>query len=139
MLESIIGLRKPTHGEVSVMGYNPLKHPEKINSIIGVQPQETSLFPYLKTGETLKLFSSLYQKARPPEEILKLVGLDDMISKPIRKLSGGQKKRLLISISLISDPEILFLDEPTSSLDPYSRRQIWDIIQSLKNEGKSVF
>ncbi len=121
------------------MGYNPLKHPEKINSIIGVQPQETSLFPYLKTGETLKLFSSLYQKARPPEEILKLVGLDDMISKPIRKLSGGQKKRLLISISLISDPEILFLDEPTSSLDPYSRRQIWDIIQSLKNEGKSVF
>ncbi|MDS9996237.1 ABC transporter ATP-binding protein [Bacillus atrophaeus] len=139
ILESIIGLRKPSSGEISVMGCNPLKQPEKIRSFIGVQPQETNLFPYLKVGETLKLFSSLYKKSRPPEEILRLVGLEEMMNKPIRKLSGGQRKRLLISISLISDPDILFLDEPTASLDPHSRRQIWDIIQSLKEKGKSVF
>ncbi|AFI29810.1 ABC transporter ATP-binding protein [Bacillus stercoris] len=139
ILESIIGLRKPSGGEVSVMGYNPLKQPEKIRPFIGVQPQETTLFPYLKVGETLKLFSSLYNKSRSPEEILKLVGLEDMMNKPTRKLSGGQRKRLLISIALISDPDILFLDEPTASLDPHSRRQIWDIIQSLKENGKSVF
>ncbi|ASB62325.1 ABC transporter [Bacillus sp. A053] len=139
ILESIIGLRKPSGGKVSVMGYNPLKQPEKIRPFIGVQPQETTLFPYLKVGETLKLFSSLYNKSRSPEEILKLVGLEDMMNKPTRKLSGGQRKRLLISIALISDPDILFLDEPTASLDPHSRRQIWDIIQSLKENGKSVF
>ncbi|MGG7219377.1 ABC transporter ATP-binding protein [Bacillus sp. F56] len=139
ILESIIGLRKPSGGEVSVMGYNPLKQPEKIRPFIGVQPQETTLFPYLKVGETLKLFSSLYNKSRSPKEILKLVGLEDMMNKPTRKLSGGQRKRLLISIALISDPDILFLDEPTASLDPHSRRQIWDIIQSLKGNGKSVF
>lgn len=138
ILESIIGLRKVTKGEVVIKDVDVVKNPEKIRSFIGVQPQDVNLFSYLTVGETLQLFASLYKRPKSVQEILEQIELVDMEKKPARKLSGGQKKRLSIGIALISNPDVLFLDEPTTSLDPHSRRNIWEIINCFKKKGKSV-
>lgn len=139
ILETIIGLRKITKGDIHVMGFDVNHNVEKIHPYIGVQPQDVNLFSYLKVGETLELFSNMYERSKSANEVLEKIDLLEVINKPTRKLSGGQKKRLSIGIAMIADPKILFLDEPTASLDPHSRRKIWEIITSFKKEGKSIF
>lgn len=138
IIESIVGLRTPTSGMIRILNEDPLTNKSKILGRMAIQPQEASLFPNLKVRELLELFSSLYEKSKPISEVLELVGLSDKQKVVVKKLSGGQKQRLLIAVSLISDPEVLFLDEPTSSLDPQARRYIWEVIQEMKSRGRSV-
>ena len=105
---------------------------------IGVQPQSSAMFDFLTPEENLDLFATFYDKARPTEEILKLINLTEHRKNQVKKLSGGQRQRLAIGLAMISDPDIIFLDEPTTGLDPQARRNIWDIILELKRLGKTT-
>jgi ABC-2 type transport system ATP-binding protein len=105
---------------------------------IGIQFQDTSLQEFLTVRETLELFSRLYPKPKPIDEIAKVCSLEDFIGQDNRKLSGGQRQRMLLGIALINDPDLLFLDEPTTGLDPHARRDFWRNIESIKAQGKTV-
>jgi ABC-2 type transport system ATP-binding protein len=109
-----------------------------IKKKIGVQPQSSAMFDLLTPKENLDLFASFYDKSRPTEEILELVNLTEHQNKHVKKLSGGQRQRLAIGLAMVSDPEIIFLDEPTTGLDPQARRNIWDIILQLKQLNKTT-
>ncbi|WP_131847508.1 ABC transporter ATP-binding protein [Baia soyae] len=138
ILESIIGLRSPTSGEIHMVNSNSATSRSKLLGKIALQPQEANLYPNLRVREMLELFASLYEKSRPVFEVLEVVGLADKQNVMVKKLTDGQKRRLLIAVSLVSDPEVLFLDEPTSSLDPHARRYIWKVIKDMKKRGRSV-
>jgi ABC-2 type transport system ATP-binding protein len=137
-LEMIEGLVTPDHGEIQFGEWNWNKHSMLIKKKIGVQPQSSAMFDLLTPEENLNLFASFYDKARSTEEILELVNLKDHRKSHVKKLSGGQRQRLAIGLAMISDPEIIFLDEPTTGLDPQARRNIWDIILELKRLGKTT-
>lgn len=137
-LEMIEGLVQPDQGEISFGTLNWNKHSAAIKKIIGVQPQSSAMFDLLTPKENLELFATFYDKARPIKEILELVNLTEHQNNHVKKLSGGQRQRLAIGLAMISDPEIIFLDEPTTGLDPQARRNIWDIILELKNLGKTI-
>ncbi|SFX26722.1 ABC-2 type transport system ATP-binding protein [Thermoactinomyces sp. DSM 45891] len=138
ILESIIGLRSPTSGEIHMVNENSATSRSKLLEMMALQPEEENLFPNLLVRELLELFASLYEKSRPVMEVLEVVRLADKQNMMVKKLSDGQKRRLLIAVSLVSDPEVLFLDEPTSSLDPHARRYIWEVIKDIKRRGRSV-
>ncbi len=137
-LEMIEGLQPPDAGEVLLDQLHWNKHGVKIKEIIGVQPQSSALFDLLSIEENLKLFASFYPRSLPVSEVLEMVSLSDQRKKQVRKLSGGQKQRLAIGLAMINDPTIIFLDEPTTGLDPQARRNIWEIIKKLKAIGKTV-
>lgn len=137
-LEMIEGLIQPDAGQISFGELNWNKHADAIKMKIGVQPQSSALFDLLTPEENLDLFASFYPKPRPTEEILRMINLTDHRNKKVKTLSGGQKQRLAIGLAMISDPEIIFLDEPTTGLDPQARRNIWDIILKLKELGKTT-
>jgi len=105
---------------------------------IGIQFQSTALQDFITVRETLELFSALYPKNRPIEEIIEICALADIIDRDNRKLSGGQRQRMLLGIALVNDPEIVFLDEPTTGLDPQARRNFWNLIENIKAENKTV-
>jgi ABC-2 type transport system ATP-binding protein len=105
---------------------------------IGIQFQSTALQEFITVRETLELFSALYPKRLSLEEIIDVCALSDIIDRDNRKLSGGQRQRMLLGIALVNDPELVFLDEPTTGLDPQARRNFWDLIQRIKQEGKTV-
>jgi ABC-2 type transport system ATP-binding protein len=105
---------------------------------IGVQPQSSALFDLLTPEENLDLFATFYTKQKPTAEILEMINLTDHRNKRVKMLSGGQRQRLAIGLAMISDPELIFLDEPTTGLDPQARRNIWDIILRLKELGKTI-
>jgi len=105
---------------------------------IGIQFQNTSLQEFLTVRETLKLFSSLYPSPRPLGEIIEACSLEEFIDRDNRKLSGGQRQRMLLGIALVNDPDLLFLDEPTTGLDPHARRQFWSLVEGIKAKGKTV-
>ncbi|QKG85705.1 ABC transporter ATP-binding protein [Kroppenstedtia pulmonis] len=138
ILESIVGLRKPSAGSIQVMGCNSHKYPYKIKKMIGVQPQEASLIPTLKVKETLELFSSFYGNPRSTNALLQMMKLVSKKDALVKHLSGGQKQRLLVAVAIISNPKVLFLDEPSSSLDPQARHHLWEAIFELKREGKTI-
>ena len=138
-VETVIGLLRRDRGKVLLFGLDPEKDPLSIKSRIGVQLQSIHLFPRLTVFETLRLFGSFYPKSRSPEELLALLGLTDKARSPVEKLSGGQLKRLSVALALVGDGEALFFDEPTSGLDPQSRRGLWEVIERLREEGKTVF
>ena len=138
-MEIVEGLRPADAGSVSVLGMDIKQRSRRIKAIIGVQLQTTSLYPRLKVREVFELFGSFFPKAVPPDELIKLVGLEDSRSKLCINLSGGQQQRLSIGLALVNDPQILFLDEPTSGLDPQARHNIWDLIKLQKERGKTVF
>jgi ABC-2 type transport system ATP-binding protein len=138
-MEIVEGLRPADSGSVSVLGMDIKQRPRRIKGSIGVQLQTTSLYPRLKVHEVIDLFGSFFFKSVSPEEIIKLVGLEDSSSKLCINLSGGQQQRLSIGLALVNDPQILFLDEPTSGLDPQARHNIWDLIKLQKDNGKAVF
>jgi len=137
-LEMIEGLVPPDAGEIFFGDLNWKEHSEAIKMKIGVQPQSSAMFDLLTPEENLNLFATFYDKSRPTSEILDMVNLTDHRKKQVKKLSGGQKQRLAIGLAMISDPDIIFLDEPTTGLDPQSRRNIWDIILKLKEMGKTT-
>jgi len=137
-LEMIEGLRKPTSGSIEVLGCDIRKNLHDIKERIGVQLQSSAYYDYLKLHEILELFASFYQKSRDPNELLKMVELEEKSNQYVRNLSGGQKQRFSIIASLINDPEIIFLDEPTTGLDPIGRRHTWEIISQIKKQGKTI-
>jgi ABC-2 type transport system ATP-binding protein len=137
-LEMIEGLVTPDQGEIRFGVLNWNNHSQAIKKKIGVQPQSSAMFDLLTPEENLDLFATFYDKARPTEEILEIVNLTEHRRNQVKKLSGGQRQRLAIGLALISDPDIIFLDEPTTGLDPQARRNIWDIILQLKELGKTT-
>lgn len=138
-LEIIEGLRRLTSGKVSVLGED-VSHgtKDKIKERIGVQLQSSAYYNFLTLKEILDLFGSFYQRHRKPDELLKIVGLQEKSKSLVRNLSGGQRQRFSIVASLVNDPEIVFLDEPTTGLDPLARRNLWDLITKIKLQGKTI-
>ncbi|WP_243298206.1 ABC transporter ATP-binding protein [Bacillus litorisediminis] len=137
-LEMIQGLIPPDHGQIAFGDMNWDKDAEKIKMMIGVQPQSSALFDLLTVQENIELFASFYSKQVPTSEVLEMINLKEHQNKQVKKLSGGQRQRLAIGLAMINDPEMIFLDEPTTGLDPQARRNIWDIIVKLKDMGKTV-
>ena len=137
-LEMIEGLVTPDQGDIQFGDLNWNRDSVTIKKMIGVQPQSSAMFDLLTPEENLNLFATFYGQSRPTEEILELINLTDHRKNHVKKLSGGQRQRLAIGLAMISDPDIIFLDEPTTGLDPQARRNIWDIILELKNLGKTT-
>ena len=138
IMEVIEGLRRPDSGTIEVCGIDVSQGTAKVKEIIGVQLQTTTIYDKIRVGEALDLFGGYYRKSLPTDEILKEVSLSDKRGSFVEALSGGQKQRLAMALALVNDPEILFLDEPTTGLDPQARRNVWDIIESLKGMGKTI-
>jgi len=137
-IEILEGLRSLDGGRVSVCGFDPQRNPQELKHEIGAALQATSLPAKLRVMEALRLFASFYKKRRNPEELLKRFGLDEKRNAFYDQLSGGQKQRLALAMALLNDPRVLFLDEPTAGLDPQVRREIYDVIEELKCEKKTI-
>ena len=137
-IEVLEGLRVADGGRVSVCGFDPVRNPTELKREIGAALQFTSLPDKLKVAEALRLFSSFYNRGRQPEELLKRFGLEEKRNAFYSQLSGGQKQRLALALALVNDPKVLFLDEPTAGLDPQVRREIYDIVEELKHEKKTI-
>ena len=138
-VETVTGLLRRDQGRVLVLGFDPLLNPSAVKSRIGVQLQIAHLFPRLTVLETIRLFGSFYPQRRSAEEVLALTGLGEKGRVLVDKLSGGQLKRLSVGLALVGNVEVVFLDEPTSGLDPQARRSLWEVILTLRKEGKTVF
>ena len=138
-VEILEGHRDRTAGEVSVLGHDPARGEIELKRRIGIVLQSTGVEPYLTVEETVRLFAMYYPHPRPLDEILEVTGLADHRSTHVRKLSGGQQRRLDVAIGLAGDPELLFLDEPTTGFDPAARRGAWEMVKNLQSLGKTVF
>jgi ABC-2 type transport system ATP-binding protein len=138
-VEILEGYRKRTGGEVLVLGEDPAHAGSAWRDRIGIVLQSNSLDPYLTVRESLELYAGYFSHPRPVEEVIALVGLEEKAEERARKLSGGQQRRLDVGMALVGDPELLFLDEPTTGFDPSARRQFWDVIAGLRDLGKTVF
>lgn len=139
IVEILEGHRHRSAGDVSVLGHDPGKGEKALKQRIGIVLQETGVERYLSVAEVIELFRGYYPAPRPLDEIIEVVGLQEKRDARIRKLSGGQQRRLDVAIGLAGDPELLFLDEPTTGFDPSARRNAWQMIENLKTLGKTVF
>ena len=137
-LEIIETLREKTSGEVMVDGLNLDTNADGIKKIIGVQLQTSGFYPGLNLLELIELFGGLYNKTVDGKELLKLVNLEDKAKNKYKELSGGQKQRFSIATTLINQPKIVFLDEPTTGLDPQARRNLWELIKDIRGKGTTV-
>jgi ABC-2 type transport system ATP-binding protein len=137
-VEILEGLNEPDAGQVRVLGKAWKNDGRALRERIGIQLQETQLAEKLTVLETIELFRSFYAKGLLPREVMRIVRLEEKEKVWVRKLSGGQKQRLSLAVALVGDPEILFLDEPTTGLDPQARRQVWDVIADVKARGGTV-
>lgn len=137
-LEIMETLRKKTSGEVYIDGLSIDKDQDSIKRIIGVQLQSAGYYPNLHLNELIELFGGLYNVSVAPEEMLKLVDLDEKAGAKFKELSGGQKQRFSICTTLINQPKIIFLDEPTTGLDPQARRNLWELIKKIKESGTTI-
>lgn len=137
-LEIIETLREKTSGNVWVYGFDLDKQPNEIKKIIGVQLQTSGYYPGLNLVELLQLFGGLYNRAIDPLSLLDMVNLRDKAKAKFKDLSGGQKQRFSIATTLINEPHIIFLDEPTTGLDPQARRNLWDLIRQIRDKGTTV-
>ena len=137
-VEILEGLNEPTAGSVEVLGMRWERDERALRQRLGVSLQETHLPDKLTVEENLRMFRSFYLRGRPLDEVLELVGLSDKRASWTERLSGGQKQRLAVACALVSDPELLFLDEPTTGLDPQSRRQLWDVVLGFRSRGRTV-
>ena len=139
-MECIEGLRRPDRGTISVLGLDPFRDVYKLQERIGVQLQQAQLQKRIKVWEAVDLWASLYRKNTVDgERLLEQLGLSDKRNSWFMNLSGGQKQRLFIALALINDPEVVFLDELTTGLDPQSRRAIWELVRGIRERGKTVF
>jgi ABC-2 type transport system ATP-binding protein len=137
-VEVLEGLRAPDSGEVSVLGIDAVHQPDHLKARIGVSLQTAALYPRLTVVEVLDLFRGFYPRGRPSGELIGLMDLGEKRNTRTADLSGGQRQRLSVALALVNDPELVFLDEPTTGMDPAARRALWDIILTLKSEGKTV-
>jgi ABC-2 type transport system ATP-binding protein len=137
-VEILEGYRTRDAGEVEVLGCDPADGSRDLRERIGVVLQHTELWPNLTVRETHRLFAGYYERPRDVEEVIALVGLEGKAGARVKTLSGGQKRRLDLGIALVGDPELVFLDEPTTGFDPAARRAAWELIRSLRTLGKTV-
>ena len=137
-IEILEGLLEPTSGEVRVLGNSWQTHPRQLRERLGISLQETRLSEKLSVRETVELFASFYSEPRSWQEVLEEMQLTEKADAWVGKLSGGQRQRLAVATALVGNPKILFLDEPTTGLDPQSRRQLWDIIRAFQKNGGTV-
>jgi len=137
-VEILEGYRTRDAGEVSVLGFDPADGGRALKERIGIVLQSTGIDPYLTVAETVQLYSGYYPHPRPTDEVIELVGLESKRDTRVVKLSGGQQRRLDVAIALAGDPELLFLDEPTTGFDPSARRGAWDVVKDLAALGKTV-
>jgi ABC-2 type transport system ATP-binding protein len=138
-VEILEGLNEPTSGKVEILGRTWDRNPDELRARIGVALQETKLFDRLTVEETLRVFTAFYdERTIPVETLLAEMQLEEKRATWVMKLSGGQRQRLAVALGLVGDPEVLFLDEPTTGLDPQSRRALWDTIAALRSRGKTV-
>jgi ABC-2 type transport system ATP-binding protein len=137
-IEILEGLLQPTSGEVTILGHNWRENPRELREWLGISLQETRLSEKLTVRETIELFSSFYREPRTSQEVLEQLQLTEKSDAWVGKLSGGQRQRLAVATALVGNPKILFLDEPTTGLDPQSRRQLWDIIREFQRKGGTV-
>ncbi|MFN2399184.1 MAG: ABC transporter ATP-binding protein [Gemmatimonadaceae bacterium] len=137
-IEICEGLLEPDKGEVVLLGRRWDKDARELRQLLGIQLQETQLSEKLTVSETVTLFRSFYRRGRPVPEVIGMVQLDEKRNARVGQLSGGQKQRLALACALVSDPELLFLDEPTTGLDPQARRQIWELIERFRAEGRTI-
>ncbi|MFW5988484.1 MAG: ABC transporter ATP-binding protein [bacterium] len=138
-IETLIGLYSREGGKINILGLDPEINIEKLQEKIGVQLQSPALFDKLTVKELVSLFASFYQNPFSIEESIKMVELKSKEADYVESLSGGQKHRLAVALAIVSNGEIIFLDEPTTGLDPQSRRNLWDVIKKLKKLGKTIF
>lgn len=137
-VEILEGLRGPDEGTVHVLGMNAAHAPDQIKQRIGVQLQTAALYPFLTVTEVIDLFRSFYAHSRPTEWLIEAVDLGERRHAQTRHLSGGQRQRLSVALALVNEPELLFLDEPTTGMDPQARRSLWDLVLRLRADGTSV-
>ena len=138
-IECIEGLRRASSGRVRIFGEDPLKNRTAIAERIGIQLQESAIPPRLRVSEALWLFASFYPHQADPDQLLGQLGLLEKKSSAFTKLSGGQKQRLFIALALINLPEVVFLDELTTGLDPHARRAMWDLVRGIRDQKRTVF
>ncbi|MDQ2961005.1 MAG: ABC transporter ATP-binding protein [Candidatus Dormibacteraeota bacterium] len=137
-LEMLEGLREPDAGRATVLGSDVVRDARAIKARIGVQLQATALPPLTKVREAIDLFGALFPVARPTDDLIKEFDLEEKANTYATELSGGQMQRLSIALALVNDPELVFLDEPTTGLDPQARLNIWDVIEGVRRRGKTV-
>ena len=138
-VEILEGFRARTAGDIDVLGYDPAKRPLDLRQRIGIVLQSTGVDPYLTVRETIDLYAGYYEEPRNVDEVIDLVGLAEKRETRVNKLSGGQQRRLDVAVALAGDPELLFLDEPTTGFDPSARRAAWEMVKNLTALGKTVF
>jgi ABC-2 type transport system ATP-binding protein len=137
-IECLEGLRDPDAGSIQILGMRQGPDREQIKSRIGLQLQTTGLYPKLSVIELLELFATFYPNAPSVQSLIDLVGLNEKRNTRSKDLSGGQRQRLSLALALVGNPDIVFLDEPTTGLDPQARRAVWDVVQGLKQQGRTV-
>jgi ABC-2 type transport system ATP-binding protein len=137
-VEILEGLREAGSGEAIVAGVDVLRQPDKVKALIGVQLQASAFMDNLTLVELIQLFAAVYGRKVDAHELLRRVDLEEKAKSYVKKLSGGQKQRFSIATALVNDPRVLFLDEPSTGLDPQARRNLWELVNSLRQEGRCV-
>jgi ABC-2 type transport system ATP-binding protein len=137
-VEILEGFRSRDGGDVTVLGMDPAHGGTELRQRIGIVLQQVGVEPFLTVSEVLRMHSQYYRHPRDVDEVLSLVGLEEKASARVKTLSGGQQRRLDVALGLIGDPELLFLDEPTTGFDPTARRQAWEVVRNLGRLGKTV-
>jgi ABC-2 type transport system ATP-binding protein len=138
ILETVEGMLPVDRGTVTVDGVDVARHPERVRRRVGISLQQSAFFERLTLAELLRLFADLYGTRRRVEGLLERVGLREQGSRQVKALSGGQQQRFAVAVALVNDPPLLFLDEPTTGLDPQARHNLWDLVEHLRAEGRSV-
>ena len=138
-VEILEGLRKRDGGEVTVLGLDPDAAGRSIKSRIGVQLQQVALYPRLRVHEVIELFASFYGRSGVADRLIETLGLEERREGLVKDLSGGQQQRLSVALAVVNDPEIVFLDEPTTGMDPAARRNLWEFIEELRKDGRTIF
>ncbi|MDE1821843.1 MAG: ABC transporter ATP-binding protein [Euryarchaeota archaeon] len=138
-VEILEGLRRATSGHLSVLGLDPWKHASELHRKVGVMPQGFRFFDKVTPREAVRYYARLFGVRTDPDALLRRVLLSDKADDTYDKLSGGQKQKLGVALAMVNDPELLFLDEPTTGLDPQARRAVWELLRELKNEGRTIF
>jgi len=137
-VEMLEGLRKPDSGELEILGIDAVGQPEALKERIGITLQTAELYPKLTVVEVLDLFRSFYSRTLPTEQLIEFLDLGERQTAQTKELSGGQRQRLAVALALVNDPEVVFLDEPTTGLDPAARRSLWSLVERLREQGKTI-